>query len=160
MDKNTTSSDVNPKPPAVSGKIARQNQQYSNKRLALTMLGLLLILIVLVAVAHVLMNKQKQVRSKKLVSNVAHIAKTTGCQDGLKQIGSVGSGLSTSSQYTNAAKESTLNYLVHCELLAGHVNQSLVYANQLDQLYKQDGNTQKRKENAQTITYIKSFEGP
>jgi hypothetical protein len=130
-----------------------------NKKTTSTALVFLLVLIILASILYFILNKQKHERSNKLVSNISQVTKSYGCQDGLKKLGDVKS-VGSSSQYTNQANEQALDYLMHCELLAGNVKQSLVYADKLGALYTKEGNTQKRQEVDQTIKYIKSFEGP
>lgn len=127
-------------------------------RFGLYGLGALAAIVLIVVLVNFAQNKFKTTSSNKLVSNVSNLEKTSGCGDGLKKLGSVGSSLGNASHYTNAAREKTLNYLMNCYLLTGNIKQSLTYANELSKLYVQEGNTAKSQQLSQMINYIKSFE--
>ncbi len=122
--------------------------------------SVLLVLSAFIFLIHVIQNKLRPDQSDKLVSTISKLEDGKhDCSQGLKQVGSVGSKLSDSSQYTITARETTLNYLMSCNFVAKDTSRAMIYAGQLNKLYIQDGSksTQKQIQLAQFIIYMKNY---
>jgi hypothetical protein len=102
----------------------------------------------------------KTARSNKLISQVKGFedGKHT-CKDGLPVIDQSSYDLINTTNYTQQARETGLDYLVKCSFIQGNSQQALSYATQLDQLYAKDGTASapKRLQLKQLVTYIKNY---
>lgn len=120
--------------------------------------GFALVIIVVLLLNHKTPAEQKTGRSKKLTGTIKSLEDGShSCSDGLKHVGSMGSQVANSTQYTNATREVTLDYLMTCNFEEGNTKQALLYANTLEQLYAQDGNTQKHQSLSQFVIYMKTY---
>ncbi len=134
------------------------NKKWRSRRVMLT-LAVLAAIIVVGAVLFTALKPTKTSRSQSLVNKVTELQKKSSCSNGLKQVSPQTSDLESGNGYNNAAREAGLDYLVRCNLVAGHTYTALTYAQELDQLYAQDGNaaSAKKAQLDQLITYIKNY---
>jgi hypothetical protein len=96
-------------------------------------------------------------RSKQVSNKIVNLENSTDCQNGIKKAKTFGDKVAGSTHYTNSAREETLHYLMVCSFMSNQSADAFKYANQLKDLYKQDGNKQKQREVAQFITYMESY---
>lgn len=136
-------------------KVTTQHAQ--RKRNLLQLAIIIMLTAILVIFFARLLVPSKVARSKDLTRKVTNLMNNSYCKDGLKQISPMATTLRASEQYTNAAREQALTYLMSCNATEGNVMQALVYGNQLSALYSQDHNTVKQRETTQYMLNIKNF---
>src|SRR6185312_2654045 len=145
--------DTEDKQPRVLKPAPSQLRKKRLLRYSLYMVIMVAVVIGLVIVGGKLKAHAKVSRSNKLKANITHLAYSSHCSEGMKQLDSIAPTLATNTQYTVQAREAALNYLMNCNFMGGNVSQGLVYSGQLKKLYAQDGNTQKQQQLTQLLNY-------
>jgi hypothetical protein len=117
----------------------------------------ILVVIVIAVGGYLLLHKNNQTQSQKLVSQVSHLQSKSYCSSGLKQLSPEANKLENSGAYSLPSREQALNYLMTCYFAQGNTGKALSYASSLSTLYKKDNESQKQAQLTQTIEYMKSY---
>jgi len=145
----------------IKPRVLKPDQKKARKK-RLIKIGLVVaVAIVIVAALYFFVfGNTKSTRSRRLAGTVTHLKNThSTCQDGLKKLQLDAQKLENSTDYTNAAREQGLNYLMQCDFLTGNNQEGLKYATLLNQLYVADNNLQKQAQLAQLVKYIQNYGG-
>lgn len=115
-------------------------------------------IVILLVAGHIIQNAMRSRRSHNLTLQINNLEKSSTCDQGLKQINPLAGKLSDSNQYNNATREQGLGYLMSCNIISGNKQAALNYANELIDLYKQEGASSKAQEVSQYTKYIESLQ--
>jgi len=134
---------------------------YKYLYLLLVTLLTIVLFVLLVAVFYV-HNKDQAPQHKNiaLVNKVVSLQKNnTVCTDVINQLKPDENSILNTNEYDNQTKEKALNYLMICYFETNNTKQALNYANDLENLYTQDGSssTAQLHQLQGFITYMKTY---
>lgn len=130
--------------------------QYRPTKRHYVIAGIVVAMIILITAGYFLLTPSgtKTARSYQLSSKITDLEKNDECSDGLKQVSSKASSVQNGNTYDITSREKTLDYLMGCNSIDGNYKQALVYAQQLNALFVQQGNTQKQQVMANVIARL------